>query len=141
MVLVLVLLPAISVWLGGDVNATESAGDRTLLETFGLTIGKVSVFIVLMLLVGRRLFPWLLWQVARTGSRELFTLCVVAAAVTIAYGSAMLFGVSFALGAFFAGMVLRESQFSHRAAEETMPLRDAFAVLFFVSVGMLVDPA
>jgi CPA2 family monovalent cation:H+ antiporter-2 len=91
--------------------------------------------------VGRRLFPWLLWQVTRTGSRELFTLCVVAAAVSIAWGSAQLFGVSFALGAFFAGMVLRESQFSHRAAEETLPLRDAFAVLFFVSVGMLFDPA
>jgi len=93
-----------------------------------------------MWVVGRRVFPWLLWQVARTGSRELFTLCVVAAAVSIAYGSAQLFGVSFALGAFFAGMVLRESEFSHRAAEETLPLRDAFAVLFFVSVGMLFDP-
>jgi CPA2 family monovalent cation:H+ antiporter-2 len=140
MVLVLVLLPAISVWLGGDVNATESAGDRTLLETFGLTIGKVSVFIVLMLVVGRRLFPWLLWQIARTGSRELFTLCIVAAAVGIAYGSAELFGVSFALGAFFAGMVMRESPLSYRAAEESLPLRDAFSVLFFVSVGMLFDP-
>ena len=93
-----------------------------------------------MLVVGRRVFPWLLWQVARTGSRELFTLCVVAAAVGIAYGSAALFGVSFALGAFFAGMVMRESEFSHRAAEESLPLRDAFAVLFFVSVGMLFDP-
>jgi monovalent cation:H+ antiporter-2, CPA2 family len=140
MVLVLVLLPAISVWLGGDVNATESAGDRTLVETFGLTIGKVSVFIVLMLVVGRRLFPWLLWQIARTGSRELFTLCIVAAAVGIAYSSAALFGVSFALGAFFAGMVMRESPLSYRAAEESLPLRDAFSVLFFVSVGMLFDP-
>ncbi len=140
MVLVLVLLPSISVWLGGDVNTTESAGDRTLLETFGLTIGKVSVFIVLMLVVGRRLFPWLLWQIARTGSRELFTLCIVAAAVGIAYGSAELFGVSFALGAFFAGMVMRESPLSYRAAEESLPLRDAFSVLFFVSVGMLFDP-
>lgn len=93
-----------------------------------------------MLVVGRRLFPWLLWQVTRTGSRELFTLCVVAAAVSIAYGSTELFGVSFALGAFLAGMVLRESQFSHRAAQETLPLQDAFAVLFFVSVGMLFDP-
>jgi monovalent cation:H+ antiporter-2, CPA2 family len=86
------------------------------------------------------LFPWLLWQVQKVGSRELFTLCVVAAAVSIAYGATKLFGVSFALGAFFAGMVLRESQFSHRAAQETLPLRDAFAVLFFVSVGMLFDP-
>jgi CPA2 family monovalent cation:H+ antiporter-2 len=94
-----------------------------------------------MLVVGRRVFPWLLWQVARTGSRELFTLCVVAAAVSLAYGAAELFGVSFALGAFFAGMVIRESEFSHRAAEESLPLRDAFAVLFFVSVGMLFDPA
>jgi len=93
-----------------------------------------------MLIVGRRLFPWILWQVAKTGSRELFTLCVVAAAVSIAYGSAALFGVSFALGAFFAGMVLRESEFSARAAEQTLPLQDAFAVLFFVSVGMLFDP-
>jgi monovalent cation:H+ antiporter-2, CPA2 family len=93
-----------------------------------------------MLIVGRRLFPWLLWQVAKTGSRELFTLCVIAAAVSIAYGSSAVFGVSFALGAFFAGMVLRESQFSARAARETLPLQDAFAVLFFVSVGMLFDP-
>src|SRR5947199_5570306 len=96
---------------------------------------------VLMLVVGRRVFPWLLWQVARTGSRELFTLCVISAAVSIAYASARLFGVSFALGAFFAGMVMRESALSHRAAEETLPLRDAFAVLFFVSVGMLFQPA
>jgi CPA2 family monovalent cation:H+ antiporter-2 len=100
----------------------------------------VGAFVALMLVVGRRLFPWLLWQVTKTGSRELFTLCVVAAAVSIAYGSAQLFGVSFALGAFFAGMVLRESEFSHRAAEESLPLRDAFSVLFFVSVGMLFDP-
>jgi CPA2 family monovalent cation:H+ antiporter-2 len=86
-------------------------------------------------------FPWLLWQVARTGSRELFTLCVIAAAVGIAYGSAALFGVSFALGAFFAGMLMRESALSRRAADESLPLRDAFSVLFFVSVGMLFDPA
>jgi len=90
--------------------------------------------------VGRRLFPWILWQVQKLGSRELFTLCVVAGALGIAYGATLVFGVSFALGAFFAGMVLRESRFSHRAAEETLPLRDAFAVLFFVSVGMLFDP-
>jgi CPA2 family monovalent cation:H+ antiporter-2 len=93
-----------------------------------------------MLVVGRRFFPWVLWQVQRTGSRELFTLCVVAAAVSIAFGATALFGVSFALGAFFAGMVMRESEFSHRAAQESLPLRDAFAVLFFVSVGMLFDP-
>jgi monovalent cation:H+ antiporter-2, CPA2 family len=100
----------------------------------------VSAFVILMLVAGRQILPKLLWQVARTGSRELFTLCVVAAAVSIAYASAKLFGVSFALGAFFAGMVLRESEFSHRAAEESLPLREAFAVLFFVSVGMLFDP-
>jgi monovalent cation:H+ antiporter-2, CPA2 family len=90
--------------------------------------------------VGQRLFPRILWLVARTGSRELFTLCVIAAAVSVAYGAAALFGVSFALGAFFAGMMMRESRFAHRAAEESLPLRDAFAVLFFVSVGMLFDP-
>jgi monovalent cation:H+ antiporter-2, CPA2 family len=141
MVLVLVLLPALSVWLGGHANAhSDGAGDRSLLTTIVFTLGQVAVFIALMLVVGRRLFPWLLWQIARTGSRELFTLCVIAAAVGIAYGSAELFGVSFALGAFFAGMVMRESPLSHRAAEESLPLRDAFSVLFFVSVGMLFDP-
>jgi CPA2 family monovalent cation:H+ antiporter-2 len=105
-----------------------------------ITLAQVGAFIAFMLIVGRRFFPWALWHVAKTGSRELFTLCVVAAAVSIAYGSAALFGVSFALGAFFAGMVLRESEFSQRAAEQTLPLQDAFAVLFFVSVGMLFDP-
>ena len=141
MVLVLVLLPALSVWLGGNADAhAEGAGNGSLLATIVFTLGQVSVFIVLMLVVGRRLFPWLLWQIARTGSRELFTLCVIAAAVGIAYGSAELFGVSFALGAFFAGMVMRESPLSYRAAEESLPFRDAFSVLFFVSVGMLFDP-
>ncbi|HEX6704307.1 MAG TPA: YbaL family putative K(+) efflux transporter [Albitalea sp.] len=135
MVIVLVLLPPLAGLAGGQAPGGAGLGwalVRTLLE--------VAAFVALMLIVGRRVFPWLLWQVTRTGSRELFTLCVVAAAVSIAYGSAQLFGVSFALGAFFAGMVLRESQFSHRAAEETLPLRDAFAVLFFVSVGMLFEP-
>jgi CPA2 family monovalent cation:H+ antiporter-2 len=135
MVLVLVLLPPLA-GLSGD--AAQPA--HSLLATLALTVGQVAVFIALMLVVGRRFFPWLLWQVARTGSRELFTLCVVAAALGIAYGSSALFGVSFALGAFFAGMVLRESALSYRAAEESLPLRDAFAVLFFVSVGMLFDP-
>ena len=137
MVLVLVLLPALV-----EVRNTSgnSYGAFEVWATLAKTLAEVSLFVALMLIVGRRVFPWVLWQVARTGSRELFTLCVVAAAVSIAYGSAQLFGVSFALGAFFAGMVLRESQFSHRAAEETLPLRDAFAVLFFVSVGMLFDP-
>jgi monovalent cation:H+ antiporter-2, CPA2 family len=141
MVLVLVLLPPLSRWLGDSATgAAEAPGDLSLLTTLAVTLVEVSVFIGLMIVVGRRLFPWLLWQVARTGSRELFTLCVIAAAVGIAYGSAELFGVSFALGAFFAGMVMRESALSHRAAEDSLPLRDAFAVLFFVSVGMLFDP-
>jgi CPA2 family monovalent cation:H+ antiporter-2 len=135
MVLVLVLLPPLATWLSGG---TATAAD--LAQSLGRTLLEVGLFVALMLLVGRRLFPWLLWQVQKVGSRELFTLCVVAAAVSIAYGATLLFGVSFALGAFFAGMVLRESQFSHRAAQETLPLRDAFAVLFFVSVGMLFDP-
>ena len=141
MVLVLVLLPPLAVWLGGNLEVpVEDTGERSLLTTLALTLGRISVFIALMLVVGKRLFPWLLWQIARTGSRELFTLCVIAAAVGIAYGSAELFGVSFALGAFFAGMVMRESPLSYRAAEESLPLRDAFSVLFFVSVGMLFDP-
>jgi monovalent cation:H+ antiporter-2, CPA2 family len=135
MVLVLVLLPPLATWLAGG-----AATGSDLLESILRTLLQVGLFVLLMLIVGRRLFPWLLWQVQKVGSRELFTLCVVAAAVSIAYGATQLFGVSFALGAFFAGMVLRESQFSHRAAEETLPLRDAFAVLFFVSVGMLFDP-
>ena len=142
MVLVLVLLPPLAGWLGSNAQSVAlESGGRSLLTTLVITLGEVTAFIVLMLVVGRRFFPWLLWQVARTGSRELFTLCVVAAAVGIAYASAELFGVSFALGAFFAGMVMRESALSHRAADESLPLRDAFAVLFFVSVGMLFDPA
>jgi CPA2 family monovalent cation:H+ antiporter-2 len=108
--------------------------------TLLLTMLKVAGFIGLMMVVGKRLFPWLLWQVAHTGSRELFTLCVIAAAIGIAYGSSLLFGVSLALGAFFAGIVMRESSLSYRAAQESLPLRDAFSVLFFVSVGMLFDP-
>jgi len=140
-VLMLVLLPPLAVWLGGSTEVLAgAAGNRSLLATLAFTLGQVCVFIALMLVVGKRLFPWLLWQIAGTGSRELFTLCVIAAAVGIAYGSAELFGVSFALGAFFAGMVMRESPLSYRAAEESLPLRDAFSVLFFVSVGMLFDP-
>ena len=141
MVLVLVLLPPLAGWLGSvSHGVAETAGSRQLLTRLAFTLGQVAIFVVLMLVVGKRLVPWLLWQVARTGSRELFTLCVIAAAVGIAYGSAELFGVSFALGAFFAGMVMRESDLSYRAAEESLPLRDAFSVLFFVSVGMLFDP-
>ena len=139
MVLVLVLLPALAPTLSGHADVAAPAG-RGMAVTILITLAQVAGFVAFMLIVGRRLFPWILWQVAKTGSRELFTLCVVAAAVSIAYGSAALFGVSFALGAFFAGMVLRESEFSARAAEQTLPLQDAFAVLFFVSVGMLFDP-
>ena len=138
MVLVLVLLPPLASTLGGSADGADASAIWT---TLGVTLLQVGGFVVLMLVVGRRAFPWILWQVARTNSRELFTLCVVAAAVSIAFASAALFGVSFALGAFFAGMVMRESEFSQRAAEESLPLRDAFAVLFFVSVGMLFNPA
>jgi CPA2 family monovalent cation:H+ antiporter-2 len=138
-VLVLVLLPALAGPLGGHAVDGHGAGDSLWLA-LGKTLLSVGAFVAFMLIVGRKLFPWFLWKVAKTGSRELFTLAVIAAAVGIAYGSSHLFGVSFALGAFFAGMVLRESALSHRAAEETLPLRDAFSVLFFVSVGMLFDP-
>jgi len=141
-VLVLVLLPALAGSLGGEVDTAHGGhGGGDLWTTLAITLGQVTAFIVLMLVVGRKLFPWILWQVARTNSRELFTLCVIAAAVGIAYASTHYFGVSFALGSFFAGMVLRESALAHRAAEESLPLRDAFAVLFFVSVGMLFEPA
>lgn len=144
MVFALVILPALAGWLGGTpvAGADSQAGAESgsLALTIAATLGKVTIFVALMLVGGRKLFPWLLWQVARTGSRELFTLSVVATAMGIAYVASIIFGVSFALGAFFAGMVLRESALSHRAAEESLPLRDAFAVLFFVSVGMLFDP-
>ena len=140
MVLVLVLLPALAPLLGGGDAAGHAAPDQNLWATLAITLMKVGAFIALMLVVGRRVFPRLLWLVARTGSRELFTLCVIAGAVSVAYGAAKLFDVSFALGAFFAGMMMRESEFSHRAAEESLPLRDAFSVLFFVSVGMLFAP-
>jgi CPA2 family monovalent cation:H+ antiporter-2 len=138
MVLVLVLLPALAGVLSGNDAA---ASGRDLGLAMAITLAKVIAFIVLMLVVGRRVLPRLLWWVARTGSQELFTLSVVAIAVGVAFGAAALFDVSFALGAFFAGMMMRESEFSHRAADESLPLRDAFAVLFFVSVGMLFDPA
>jgi len=142
MVLMLVLLPAFAEVLGGrsqlPVTGTANLG---LLASLGLTLLKVISFVVLALLLGPRVMPWLLRQVARTGSRELFTLCVLAVALGIAFASARLFGVSFALGAFFAGVVLNESDLSHKAAANSLPLQDAFAVLFFVSVGMLFDPS
>ncbi len=141
MVLVLVLLPPLASLLGGKADdVAHATSGSNLWLTLGVTLAKVAVFIALMLVVGRRVFPRVLWLVARTDSRELFTLCVIAVAVGVAYGSAVLFDVSFALGAFFAGMMMRESEFSHRAADESLPLRDAFSVLFFVSVGMLFDP-
>lgn len=141
MVLVLVLLPVVAGLLGGKVDAAgHAASGENLWMSLGITLAEIAAFVTLMLVVGRRLFPALLFWVARTGSRELFTLCVVATALGVAYGSARLFGVSFALGAFFAGMMMRESEFSHRAAAESLPLRDAFSVLFFVSVGMLFNP-
>ncbi len=138
MVLALVLLPAVAEMLGGDAG---HAPDGNLLVTVALTLGKVVLFVGIVLMIGPRVVPWLLGQVARVGSRELFTLSVLAIALGIAYGSAKLFGVSFALGAFFAGVVLSESRFSHKAAADSLPLQDAFAVLFFVSVGMLFDPS
>jgi CPA2 family monovalent cation:H+ antiporter-2 len=141
MVLALVLLPAFAELLGGHAVSHGSGAEGHLLINLGLTLGKVAAFVTVAILLGPRLVPWLLKQVARTGSRELFTLSVLAVALGIAYGSAKLFGVSFALGAFFAGVVLSESRFSHRAAADSLPLQDAFAILFFVSVGMLFDPS
>jgi len=132
MVLVLVLLPALS------SMSQESTG---LIQTLAWLVLKLAAFAAVMLLIGKRLLPRLLWWIAQTGSQELFRLGVIAVAIGVAFGAAKLFDVSFALGAFFAGMMLRESDLSHRAAEESLPLRDAFAVLFFVSVGMLFDPA
>lgn len=140
MVLVLVLIPAFSRLIArapADLGASDPSGIST---TILLTLGKVTAFVALMLLVGQRVIPWILHWVAHTGSRELFRLSVLAVALGVALGASTLFGVSFALGAFFAGMVLSESPLSQRAAEEILPLRDAFAVLFFVSVGMLFNP-
>ncbi|ABF09164.1 K+:H+ antiporter [Cupriavidus metallidurans] len=140
MVLTLVLLPAMARLLGGgDANATAPTTMEVLIEVLS-TLGKVAAFVAVMLVIGRRFIPWMLERIVWTGSRELFRLGVLATALGVAFGAYALFGVSFALGAFFAGMVLAESEFSHRAAEESLPLRDAFSVLFFVSVGMLFDP-
>jgi CPA2 family monovalent cation:H+ antiporter-2 len=141
MVAVLVLLPPLAqIYLAVDQGGTQPApGDLAL--TLAITLGKVAAFVGIMLVLGRRVVPWILHYIAHTGSRELFRLAVLSIALGIAFGAAALFGVSFALGAFFAGMILSESELSHQAAEETLPLRDAFAVLFFVSVGMLLDPS
>jgi monovalent cation:H+ antiporter-2, CPA2 family len=135
MVLALVFLPALA------PGSAEAGSGGALLTSLGVTTLKVAMFVALMLIGGRRVVPWILGQIARTGSRELFTLAVLAIALGIAYGSAKLFDVSFALGAFFAGVLLAESDLSHQAAENSLPLQDAFAVMFFVSVGMLFDPS
>lgn len=148
MVLALVLLPALSGVLGGTAPAADASGglfglqmpDWGIWGVVGVTLAKVAAFVIVMIVVGRRLIPWVLHYVAHTGSRELFRLAVLAIALGVAFGAAKLFGVSLALGAFFAGMIMSESELSHRAAEESLPLRDAFSVLFFVSVGMLFDP-
>jgi len=146
MVLALVLLPALAGPLGGTVDAAHgahgaSAGGGSVGMAVLTTLGKVAAFLAVMFVVGRRAVPWLLNRVARTGSRELFTLGVLAVALGVAFGAASLFDVSFALGAFFAGMVISESDLSHQASADALPFQDAFAVLFFVSVGMLFDPA
>jgi CPA2 family monovalent cation:H+ antiporter-2 len=143
MVLTLVLLPAVSPLLGGSTgeqNASSTIDIGDLLATVAFTIGKVIAFVAIMMVVGRRVIPWILHYTAHTGSRELFRLAVLSIALGVAFVAANLFGVSFALGAFFAGLILSESQLSQQAANESLPLRDAFAVLFFVSVGMLFDP-
>ncbi len=155
MVLALVLLPALAGALGdGDTAnaaaqvsgaAVEAAQEESnagwaIAKAIGVTLLQVTAFVAVMMVVGKRVIPWTLEKIAATGSRELFTLSVLAIALGVAFGSAKLFGVSFALGAFFAGMLLNESELSHKAANDSLPLRDAFAVLFFVSVGMLFDP-
>jgi CPA2 family monovalent cation:H+ antiporter-2 len=143
MVFALVLIPALVPLLDGSMqrNAAFGLAPSQVIATVALTVAKVLAFVAVMMIVGRRVIPWMLHYIAHTGSRELFRLGVLAIALGFAFGAAKLFGVSFALGAFFAGMILSESELSQRAAEETLPLRDAFAVLFFVSVGMLFDPS
>lgn len=149
MVLALVLIPALA---KGPSDSSHSDPMSVMIQNMlgidlgvsgaiGLTLLKVALFVAVMLVFGRRLIPWILHHIAHTGSKELFRLGVLAIALGVAFGAAKLFGVSLALGAFFAGMVLSESELSNRAAQESLPLRDAFAVLFFVSVGMLFDPA
>ena len=137
MVLALVLLPVLADSLGGTPTHESDGG---VARTVVVALIKVAIFAALMLIVGARVIPWLLARVSRIGSRELFILAVLATALGIAYGAARMFDVSFALGAFLAGLVLAESEVGHDAGEEIVPLRDTFAVLFFVSVGMLIDP-
>ena len=140
MVLVLVLLPAVAVPLGGTPAPGHSLSAGGLAGSIALAIGNVVAFLLLMFVVGRRVVPWLLALVARLGSRELFTLTVLAIALGVGTIASQLFGMSFALGAFVAGAVVSESELSHRAAADALPLQDAFAVMFFVSVGLLFDP-
>ncbi|MBU6366186.1 MAG: cation:proton antiporter [Gemmatimonadetes bacterium] len=139
-VLVLVLLPVVLAVMPGGDGAAAATGGRALAAAVAETLAKMAAFVALMLLVGRRAVPWLLTRVARSGSRELFTLAVLTVALGVALGAAGLFGISVALGAFVAGVVIGESDLSHRAAADALPLQDAFAVIFFVSVGMLIDP-
>ena len=148
MVLALVLIPPLAGLLGGLAQPVDGEAEQEVIRlgfgpvtaTLTVTLVKFAAFVALMLVVGRKLIPWVLHYVAHTGSRELFRLAVLAIALGVAYGSSQIFGVSFALGAFFAGMVMAGSTLSQQAMRETMPLRDAFAVLFFVSVGMLFNP-
>lgn len=141
-VLILVLLPPIAQIMGvapGGSKAAEPMTASGIAYVIASTLLHVVAFVAIMMVVGRKFIPWVLWQIAKTGSRELFTLSILTASVGIAYGAAAVFDVSFALGAFFAGMVMRESKYAHRAASDSLPLQDAFSVLFFVGVGMMLD--
>lgn len=141
-VLILVLLPPVAQIMGVTPGGGEAAEPMTasgIAYVIASTLLHVVAFVATMMVVGRKFIPWVLWQIAKTGSRELFTLSILTASVGIAYGAAAVFDVSFALGAFFAGMVMRESKYAHRAATDSLPLQDAFSVLFFVGVGMMLD--
>lgn len=141
-VLILVLLPPVAQIMGVTPGGGEAAEPMTasgIAYVIASTLLHVVAFVAIMMVVGRKFIPWVLWQIAKTGSRELFTLSILTASVGIAYGAAVVFDVSFALGAFFAGMVMRESKYAHRAATDSLPLQDAFSVLFFVGVGMMLD--
>jgi len=139
-VLAIVLLPALATALGGRAPEGVATDPHGLVRALAVTLGKVALFVALMLLVGSRVFPWLLARVMRTRSRELFTLAAIALALGVAYAAARLFDVSVALGAFFAGVVINGSDVSHKAADYLQPLTDTFAALFFVAVGMLFEP-
>lgn len=141
-VLILVLLPPVAQIMGVTPGGGEAAEPMTasgIAYVIASTLLHVVAFVAIMMVVGRKFIPWVLWQIAKTGSRELFTLSILTASVGIAYGAAAVFDVSFALGAFFAGMVMRESKYAHRAATDSLPLQDAFSVIFFVGVGMMLD--